>query len=117
MAVALSLDLEQRFHGRHNLFGCDAHFRFERWREGNWDSRRPEAPGGFDAKSTWSRLASGHLTLFMAVPTIYERLIATWSEADKATRAMWSVKRVLVFTAIGASGTRVKVLLKRPRSI
>ena len=43
-----------------------------------------EAPGGFDAEATWSRLASGELTLFMAVPTIYARLIAAWEAADEA---------------------------------
>ncbi|MGH7504239.1 MAG: acyl-CoA synthetase, partial [Longimicrobiales bacterium] len=32
----------------------------------------------FDAGATWERLASGRLTLFMAVPTIYHRLIAGW---------------------------------------
>jgi malonyl-CoA/methylmalonyl-CoA synthetase len=49
-----------------------------------------EAPGGFDAEATWSRLASGDLTLFMAVPTIYGRLIAAWSEADEALQRRWS---------------------------
>ncbi len=34
-----------------------------------------ESPGGFDARQTWERLASSELTLFMAVPTIYTRLI------------------------------------------
>jgi malonyl-CoA/methylmalonyl-CoA synthetase len=49
-----------------------------------------EAPGGFDADATWTRLASGDLTLFMAVPTIYSRLIAAWSAADTATQRRWS---------------------------
>ena len=49
-----------------------------------------EAPGGFDAEATWSRLASGELTLFMAVPTIYARLIAAWEAADEHTRQSWS---------------------------
>jgi malonyl-CoA/methylmalonyl-CoA synthetase len=49
-----------------------------------------EAPGGFDAEATWSRLASGELTLFMAVPTIYARLIAAWEAADAQTRRHWS---------------------------
>jgi malonyl-CoA/methylmalonyl-CoA synthetase len=49
-----------------------------------------EAPGGFDAEATWSRLSSGELTLFMAVPTIYSRLIAAWDAADQETRGRWS---------------------------
>src|SRR5690606_31738335 len=38
----------------------------------------------------WSRLASGELTLFMAVPTIYARLVAAWEAADDDTRRTWS---------------------------
>jgi malonyl-CoA/methylmalonyl-CoA synthetase len=49
-----------------------------------------EAPGGFDALATWARLASGAITLFMAVPTIYTRLIAAWDEADAKEQARWS---------------------------
>ena len=44
----------------------------------------------FDAATVWQRLASGELTLFMAVPTIYRRLVATWEEADEPTRHAWS---------------------------
>ena len=32
----------------------------------------------FDANAIWERIASGELTLFMAVPTIYVKLIAAW---------------------------------------
>jgi len=51
---------------------------------------RCEAPGPFDARATWDRLASGDLTLFMAVPTIYTRLIAAWDAAEIADRRRWS---------------------------
>ena len=70
-----------------------------------------EAPGGFDAESTWSRLASGDLTLFMAVPTIYARLIATWEEADEATRARWSAgARQLRLMVSGSAALPVSTL-------
>ena len=70
-----------------------------------------EAPGGFDAESTWSRLASGELTLFMAVPTIYARLIATWAEADEATRARWSAgARQLRLMVSGSAALPVSTL-------
>ena len=49
-----------------------------------------EAPGRFDAIETWERLASGDITVFMAVPTIYSRLVRAWSDADDATKARWS---------------------------
>ena len=35
----------------------------------------------FDAERVWDRLASGEITVFTAVPTIYNRLIASWDAA------------------------------------
>lgn len=36
----------------------------------------------FDAETVWNRIAEGDLTLFMAVPTIYVKLIAAWEKSD-----------------------------------
>ncbi|MGH7502763.1 MAG: acyl-CoA synthetase [Longimicrobiales bacterium] len=44
----------------------------------------------FDARQVWRRFASGDITLFMAVPTIYRRLIAAWEAAPSGERAAWS---------------------------
>ena len=55
-----------------------------------WAGATCEAPGGFDAHTTWERMASGELTLFMAVPTIYTRLIAAWDDAGTADQHRWS---------------------------
>jgi malonyl-CoA/methylmalonyl-CoA synthetase len=41
-----------------------------------------EMPPAFDADGVWSRLASGEITVFTAVPTIYHRLIASWDAAS-----------------------------------
>ncbi len=49
-----------------------------------------EAPGSFDAVATWERLASGEVTVFMAVPTIYARLISAWTDASGADQVRWS---------------------------
>ena len=49
-----------------------------------------EAPGGFDAVAVWERLTSGEVTVLMAVPTVYSRLIAAWEQAEPATRERWS---------------------------
>jgi malonyl-CoA/methylmalonyl-CoA synthetase len=35
----------------------------------------------FDAERVWERLTSGEVTVFTAVPTIYNRLIASWEAA------------------------------------
>jgi len=59
-----------------------------------------EAPGAFDAVHVWERLASGDVTLFMAVPTIYSRLTAAWEQAGGETRRAWSE---------GAGGLRLMV--------
>lgn len=37
----------------------------------------------FDTKNVWNRICDGDLTLFMAVPTIYVKLIAAWETASK----------------------------------
>jgi malonyl-CoA/methylmalonyl-CoA synthetase len=44
----------------------------------------------FDAEETWSRIAAGRLTLFMAVPTVYRRLIAAWDAASPERRTAMS---------------------------
>jgi malonyl-CoA/methylmalonyl-CoA synthetase len=55
-----------------------------------WVGAICEAPGGFDALTTWDRLAAGDLTLFMAVPTIYTRLVSAWEDADPSDQERWS---------------------------
>ena len=40
----------------------------------------------FDAEATWARLASGEISVFTAVPTIYHRLIASWEKASPAVQ-------------------------------
>lgn len=37
----------------------------------------------FDAETVWNRICDGDLTLFMAVPTIYVKLISAWETASK----------------------------------
>jgi malonyl-CoA/methylmalonyl-CoA synthetase len=59
-----------------------------------------EAPGGFEATHVWERLASGDVTVFMAVPTVYARLVAAWRRAPAATQQRWSD---------GAAGLRLMV--------
>jgi malonyl-CoA/methylmalonyl-CoA synthetase len=45
-----------------------------------------EIPPAFDAENVWARLASGEVTVFTAVPTIYHRLIASWDAASPEVR-------------------------------
>ncbi|CAN5725030.1 acyl-CoA synthetase [soil metagenome] len=51
---------------------------------------RCEIHAEFDPEQVWRRLSSGQLTLFMAVPTIYRRLISAWEGAPVDQRESWS---------------------------
>ena len=44
----------------------------------------------FDAGKVWERIVQGGLTLFMAVPTIYIKLIDAWEKASHADRIQMS---------------------------
>ena len=54
----------------------------------------------FNAEAAWSRLASGEITVFMGVPTVYVRLLAAYDEAPDPTRRPW---------AEGARGLRLMI--------
>jgi malonyl-CoA/methylmalonyl-CoA synthetase len=51
-----------------------------------WSGAKCEMLPRFDASSVWDRIGSGDLTLFMAVPTIYTRLISAWEAASAERR-------------------------------
>ena len=52
-----------------------------------WSGAVCEILPRFDADETWRVIESGRLTLFMAVPTVYRRLIAAFEDADEERRA------------------------------
>jgi malonyl-CoA/methylmalonyl-CoA synthetase len=55
-----------------------------------WSGAVCEMLPRFDANTVWERIASGSLTLFMAVPTIYIKLISAWESASPQRRAVLS---------------------------
>jgi len=55
-----------------------------------WAGATCEFAPRFDAVDVWRRLAGGDISVFMAVPTIYSRLIAAWREAPGDLQAAWS---------------------------
>jgi malonyl-CoA/methylmalonyl-CoA synthetase len=67
----------------------------------------------FDAEVVWNRICEGDLTLFMAVPTIYVKLIAAWenanSERQKSMSAGCKKMRLMVS---GSAALPVQVLQK-----
>ena len=67
----------------------------------------------FDAETVWNRICDGDLTLFMAVPTIYVKLIAAWEaasrEQQKSMTAGCAKMRLMVS---GSAALPVQVLEK-----
>ena len=70
-----------------------------------------EIPQAFDAESVWARLASGDVTVFTAVPTIYHRLITSWDAATPEVRRQRSEGvRGLRLMMSGSAALPVKTL-------
>jgi malonyl-CoA/methylmalonyl-CoA synthetase len=63
-------------HGIINVVGCAL-----------WSGAACDMLPRFDANAVWDRIAGGQLTLFMAVPTVYTKLIAAWDAASPERRA------------------------------
>lgn len=67
----------------------------------------------FDAETVWNRIDEGNLTLFMAVPTIYAKLIAAWdaagSERQKSRSEGCAKMRLMVS---GSAALPVQILEK-----
>lgn len=55
-----------------------------------WNGATCEILPRFRPVDVWERLARGDTTLYMAVPTVYRRLIEAWEMADGESRAAWS---------------------------
>jgi len=67
-----------------------------------------------DATGTWERLAGGEVTVFMAVPTIYRRLIAAWEDADSELQERWSAGvQQLRLMVSGSAALPVQTLERR----
>ena len=69
--ILLTLPLHH-IHGIVNVIGCAL-----------WSGARCDMLSGFDAARVIDRLAGGDLSLYMAVPTIYHRLIAHLDQASE----------------------------------
>ena len=67
--------------------------------------------------STWDRLASGDITLFMSVPTVYTRLIRAWEDAPAPTRRRWSREAARLRLMVSGSAALPAATLERWREI
>ena len=103
--IALVLPLHH-VHGIVNVLGCAL-----------WSGAVCEMPPGFDAEQVWERFAGGGLTLFMAVPTIYRRLIAAWESADPDRQRRWSAGARRLRLMVSGSAALPDSTLERWREV
>ena len=71
----------------------------------------------FDAGAVWERIASGATTLFMAVPTIYVRLIAAWEASSFERRSQLSRAAAKLRLMVSGSAALPVTTLERWREI
>jgi malonyl-CoA/methylmalonyl-CoA synthetase len=82
-----------------------------------WAGARCEMHAKFDAARVWNRFGDGDLTLFMAVPTIYSRLIAAWEAAPPERREVWSAGAARLRLMVSGSAALPVRTLERWREI
>ena len=76
-----------------------------------WAGATCEFLSRFDEKQVWERLGSGELSLFMAVPTIYNKLITAWNRAGEEDQMRWSAGSArLRLMVSGSAALPVKTL-------
>jgi malonyl-CoA/methylmalonyl-CoA synthetase len=82
-----------------------------------WNGAACEFAGGFDAADVWWRVARGDTTVFMAVPTIYSRLIAAWRDAPADVRRAWSTGAARLRLVVSGSAALPIPVLEEWRAI
>ena len=92
-------------HGIVNILGCAM-----------WAGAVCEFLSPFEPAAVWDRIACGGVTLFMAVPTIYARLLAVWEAADEDLRARWSDAAGGLRLMVSGSAALPVALLERWRA-
>ncbi len=82
-----------------------------------WSGATCEMLPRFDANAVWERIASGRVTLFMAVPTIYVKLIAAWDAASPERRAALSQRCAKLRLMVSGSAALPVSTLERWKEI
>lgn len=82
-----------------------------------WTGATCEMLPKFDAGKLWDRLSSGEVTVFMAVPTIYARLIKAWEEAPPERREAWSAGARNLRLMVSGSAALPESVLERWRAL
>lgn len=71
----------------------------------------------FDARRVWEEMAGGGVTVWMAVPTMYQKLVDAFDAADAATQARWAAGARRLRLATSGSAALPVTLAARWREI
>jgi malonyl-CoA/methylmalonyl-CoA synthetase len=82
-----------------------------------WSGATCEMLPRFDAYAVWERITAGRLTLFMAVPTIYVKLIAAWEASPPHRRTVLSNAAAQLRLMVSGSAALPVSTLERWREI
>ncbi len=82
-----------------------------------WAGATCEMLPQFDAKAVWEKFLTGHCTLFMAVPTIYVKLIAEWESSSKEEQAAMSAACARMRLMVSGSAALPISVLEKWRAI
>jgi len=82
-----------------------------------WSGAICEMLPRFDADTVWDRIAAENLTLFMAVPTIYVKLIAAWEASSPERRTRLSRSAAQLRLMVSGSSALPVGTLKRWKEI
>ena len=93
-------------HGLINVLGCAL-----------WNGATCEILPRFEATKTLERMANGDISIFMAVPTIYRRLITAWEARDAASRRNTSTALSRLRLMVSGSAALPVATLERWREI
>ena len=87
-------------HGIVNVLGCSL-----------WSGAVCEILPSFSAEAVWDRIENSNITLFMAVPTIYARLVSAWNAASQSRqKAMTTACSKLRLMVSGSAALPLKTL-------
>ena len=71
----------------------------------------------FDPKMVWDKIASGQMSLFMAVPTMYYKLISYWESVDNRTQGEYSAAASKLRLMVSGSAALPVPVLERWKEI
>jgi len=78
-----------------------------------WSGARCDMLPRFDEAATFERISAEELTVFMAVPTIYARLVSAWDSADDDAGAAFSAGcRAMRLMVSGSAALPVSTLMR-----